>query len=191
MEIDLADRLDDLICTFDKAVSDGPSDIVVAILGWFVFAGGFCLAIGYIVHNLRSSISIDIQDAAPVVHLTDNTSEIKAETEIGAYNGHAIASDTDHQAIATSSDNTSLTTRISSLEIDLANTSEPTDDAHKPKPSFVALDPPIFPTPTEQTNEHMVSSNHVNKSVEKEVPVDSDPMLNGLLNGKDSIINDV
>ena len=57
MEIDLADRLDDLICTFDKAVSDGPSDIFVAIGGWLVLAVGIFLTIGYIINNLRSTLS--------------------------------------------------------------------------------------------------------------------------------------
>ena len=57
MENDLADSLDDLICTFDKAVSDGVSDVLAVLVGWLFFAGGIFLATNYILKTATSSTS--------------------------------------------------------------------------------------------------------------------------------------
>ena len=52
MDNDLADALDDMICAADKVVADPSTDVLIAIVGWIVLAGGVFAATKYIVKNI-------------------------------------------------------------------------------------------------------------------------------------------
>ena len=72
MENDLADTLDDLICTFDKGVSDVTSDILLAFVGWLVFAAGIFLLTTYIIKSTPPSSATE-QESPTALPLNDPT----------------------------------------------------------------------------------------------------------------------
>ena len=186
MEIDLADRLDDLICTFDKAVSDGPSDIFVAIGGWLVLAVGIFLTIGYIINNLRSNLSpansvstldTKLNGSKKDVYDIDNS---RSSQYAGTLNDieYSISTNTDgkhsnFQKSATS-DNEAKEASVS------------IDETSKLKKNFDALDPPVFTITKEHTNGSLPSGQNEILSPPKLVNGDSD-----FRNRQDSIENEV
>ena len=72
MDLDLAEGLDDLICTLDKAVNSGSSDIFVAIFWWLVFAAATFIAVGYIIHSLKESVHPDKEESTADTIINDD-----------------------------------------------------------------------------------------------------------------------
>ena len=190
MEIDLADRLDDLICTFDKAVGDGPSDIVVAIFGWLVFAAGIFLAIGYIINNLRRSLSTDRLDAITGSKLLESTEELTSKNGKNISNTHVKTKHTEYQGNISTNGNIDVNTLPNNSRNESIKAVAAEDGDINRKRSFSALDPREFSNPKERENDSSNPHEAETKPPEKE-HLDSD--LNGfvLLNGKDSITCDV
>ena len=191
MEIDLADRLDDLICTFDKAVGDGPSDIVVAIFGWLVFAAGFFLAIGYIINKLRPSLSTEHLDAIPGSKLLGGTEEFGGKDDKNIPNTHVGTKDTEYQVNTSSNDNIDINKLPNQSRKDPLKDVAAVDGDINRKPSFSALDPPEFSKPKEEENDASYPYKAETKPPEKANLIDSDLNRFPLLNGKDSVTCDV
>ena len=191
MEIDLADRLDDLICTFDKAVGDGPSDIVVAIFGWLVFAAGIFLALGYIINNLRPSLSTDHLNAIPGSKLLGGTEEFREKNDKNISNTHVGTNDKEYQVNTSSNDNIDTNKLPNQFQKDPIKDVVAVDGDINRKPSFSALDPPEFSKQKEQENDASQSYKAETKPTEKEKLINSDLNRFSLLNGKDSITYDV
>ena len=192
MEIDLADRLDDLICTFDKAVNDGPSDIFIAIIGWLVFAGGIFLVVGYIINNLRSTLSpaTSVSTLDEKVNGSTKDDSSKDETNSSRYIGtpndfeYNVSINTKEE-----SDNIKTSTTTSNNELSKASVSK--NEAFEQKKNFEALDPPVFPKTRSNKNESISADQDEISKPSGLANGNSNIGKEFLSNGKDSIENEV
>ena len=144
MEIDLADRLDDLICTFDKAVNDGPSDILVAIIGWLVFAGGIFLAVGYIINNLRTTLSPANSVSTLGTELSGSKKDIHDKNDSGSSQYTGISSNFNCDIDSSTGRTNDITQTFSTVNKEEKEVPSSPSETSKPKKNFDALDPPVF-----------------------------------------------
>ena len=186
MEIDLADRLDDLICTFDKAVSDGPSDIFVAIGGWLVLAVGIFLTIGYIINNLRSNLSPANSVSTLDTKLNGSKKDICNQDNSDS-SQHVETSNDIKYSISANTDGKhgnfqKSTTSDKKAKEELVSI----DETSKLKKNFDALDPPVFTITKEHTNGSLPTGRNEISSPSGSANGDSDFRY-----AKDSIENEV
>ena len=173
MDLDLAEGLDDLICTLDKAVNSSSSDILVAIFWWLVFAATTFIAVGYIIHSLKESGPPDKDEStADTIINDDRTSNgINGDlrTSVSDANGK------DAQVLSSVSEK--ILINLISPEVisdaKIANTSEQIKVAETVKTSFAALDPPSF-SKSKKENIDILATNATQKlSVKEEILEDS------------------
>ena len=144
MEIDLADRLDDLICTFDKAVSDGPSDIFVAIGGWLVLAVGIFLTIGYIINNLRSNLSPANSVSTLDSKLNGSKKDVHDKDNSNSSHHVGTSNDITYSSSANTDGEHANFQKSTTSEKEAKEAPISIDETSKLKKNFDALDPPVF-----------------------------------------------
>ena len=187
MEIDLADSLDDLICTFDKAVSGGSSDILVAISWWLVIAGAIFLAVGYIVINLRASLATDTQDSTVDSPASGYLVDTDLEDESNKTGTHCVKEDLNCEKSVSSYDKVEKETLTNILENEATRSSTSNTENQKTAPKFAALDPPGFYRQQEKKNGSSLPIRNDILSSDREKSSDgSDPNQNVLINGQHS-----
>ena len=191
MDLDLAEGLDDLICTLDKAVNSSSSDILVAIFWWLVFAATTLIAVGYIIHSLKESGPPDKDEStADTIINDDRTSNgINGDlrTSVSDANGK------DAQVLSSVSEK--ILRNLISPEVisdaKIANTSEQIKVAETVKTSFAALDPPSF-SKSKKENIDILATNATQKlSVKEEILEDSITNPHILEAPDDSVMNNV
>ena len=191
MDLDLAEGLDDLICTLDKAVNSSSSDIIVAIFWWLVFAATTFIAVGYIIHSLKESGPPDKDEStADTIINDDRTSNgINGDlrTSVSDANGK------DAQVLSSVSEK--ILINLISPEVisdaKIANTSEQIKVAETVKTSFAALDPPSF-SKSKKENIDILATNATQKlSVKEEILEDSITNPHILEAPDDSVMNNV
>ena len=84
MDLDLAEGLDDLICTLDKAVNSGSSDIFVAIFWWLVFAATTFITVGYIIHSLKEAGPPDQEESTVDTIINDDKTHNSINGDLSA-----------------------------------------------------------------------------------------------------------
>ena len=191
MEIDLADRLDDLICTFDKAVNDGPSDIFLAIVGWLLFAGAIFLAVGYIINNLRSTLSPANSVSTLDTKLSGIAKDVNINENTNSANHTKPATDSEHNICAKTEEICDGIKTSNTLNNELTEQLLSKNESFKTGNVFGALDPPLFSKLTEHQNGSLPTNKSEISSPEGHTNRNSDSKKGFLLNGKDSIEDEV
>ena len=186
MEIDLADRLDDLICTFDKAVSDGPSDIFVAIGGWLVLAVGIFLTIGYIINNLRSNLSPANSVSTLDTKLNGSKKDICNKDNLDSSQHVGTSNDFQYSISANTDGKHGNFQKSTTSDKEAKEELGCIDETSKLKKNFDALDPPVFIITKEHTNGSLPTGQNEISSPSGPVNGDSDFRY-----AKDSIENEV
>ena len=144
MDLDLAEGLDDLICTLDKAVNSSSSDIFVAIFWWLVFAATTFIAVGYIIHSLKESGPPDKEESTADTIIKDNKTQNSINGDLSTSISDDVAKDAELlSSVGDNIQNNSISPEVIS-EAKIANTSEQIKVAETVKTSFAALDPPSF-----------------------------------------------
>ena len=191
MEIDLADRLDDLICTFDKAVNDGPSDIFVAIAGWLLFAGGIFLAIGYIINNLRSTLSPANSVSTLDTKLNGSAKDVNINESTNSSKLHKTANGSEYNNYTKTEENSDGIKTSNTANNELTESLLSKNEPSKPEKVFGALDPPSFSKLSEQQNGSLPRNKREISSPVGLANGDSNLTKGFLSTGKDSIEDEV
>ena len=174
MDLDLAEGLDDLICTLDKAVNSGSSDIFVAIFWWLVFAATTFIAVGYIIHSLKEADPPDKEESTANTIIDDGKTHNSSNGDLSTSVSYDIGKD--ELLLSGVSDkiqNNSISPELIS-EAKIDNTSEQTKVAETVKPSFAALDPPSFSKSKKESTDIVETNVAQNLSVKEEILEDSD-----------------
>ena len=174
MDLDLAEGLDDLICTLDKAVNSSSSDILVAIFWWLVFAATTFITVGYIIHSLKESGPPDKEESTVDTIINDG----KTQNSINGDLSTAVSDDIGKDAQLLSSVSDKIQNNVISPEViseaKLANTSEQIKVAETVKTSFAALDPPSFSNSKKESTDILATNATHRISVKEEILEDSD-----------------
>ena len=191
MDLDLAEGLDDLICTLDKAVNSGSSDIFVAIFWWLVFAATTFIAVGYIIHSLKEAGPTDKEESTANTIINDGKAHSRINGDISTSVSDDIGNDA--QLLSSASDKkqtNSISPEVVS-EAKIANTSEQIKVVETVKTSFAALDPPSFSKSKKEVTDILATNETQKLSVKKEILEDSDTKPHILEAPDDSGINNV
>ena len=191
MDLDLAEGLDDLICTLDKAVNSSSSDIIVAIFWWLVFAATTFIAVGYIIHSLKESGPPDKDESTADTIINDDRTSNGINGDLRT----SVSDDNGKDAQVLSSVSDKILRNLISPEVisdaKIANTSEQIKVAETVKTSFAALDPPSF-SKSKKENIDILATNATQKlSVKEEILEDSITNPHILEAPDDSVMNNV
>ena len=174
MDLDLAEGLDDLICTLDKAVNSGSSDIFVAIFWWLVFAAATFIAVGYIIHSLKESVHPDKEESTADTIINDD----KTHKSINGDLSTSVPDDIGKDAQLLSSASDTIQNNLISPEViseaKIANASEQIKVTETVKTSFAALDPPSFSKSKKESTEILANNATQKLPVKEEMLEDSD-----------------
>ena len=174
MDLDLAEGLDDLICTLDKAVNSSSSDIFVAIFWWLVFAAATFIAVGYIIHSLKESGPPDKEESTADAIINDGKTQNSRNGDLGI----SISDDIGKDAQLLSSVSDKIQNNLISPEVisdaKIANTSEQIKESETVKTSFAALDPPSFPKSKKESTDILAINATHKLSVKEEILEDSE-----------------
>ena len=191
MDLDLAEGLDDLICTLDKAVNSGSSDIFVAIFWWLVFAAATFIAVGYIIHSLKESVHPDKEESTADTIINDD----KTHKSINGDLSTSVPDDIGEDAQLLSSASDTIQNNLISSEViseaKIANTSEQIKVTETVKTSFAALDPPSFSKSKKEGTEILANNATQKLPVKEEMLEDSDTKPHILEAPDDSTMHNV
>ena len=191
MDLDLAEGLDDLICTLDKAVNSSSSDIFVAIFWWLVFAATTFIAVGYIIHSLKESGPPDKEESTVDTIINDG----KTQNSINGDLSTAVSDDIGKDAQLLSSVSDKVQKNLISPEViseaKIANTSEQIELPETVKTSFAALDPPSFSKSKKDSTDILATNASQKLSAKEEILVYSATKPHILEAPDDSAIHNV
>ena len=191
MDLDLAEGLDDLICTLDKAVNSGSSDILVAIFWWLVFAATTFIVVGYIIHSLKESGPPDKEKSTADAIVNDDKTHNSINGDLSASVSDDIGKDA--QLLSSVSDkiqNNLISPEVIS-EAKTSNASEQIKVAETVKTSFAALDPPSFSKSKKEITDILATNVTQKLSVKVEILEDSDTKPHILEAPDDSAMHNV
>ena len=169
MDLDLAEGLDDLICTLDKAVNSSSSDIIVAIFWWLVFAATTFIAVGYIIHSLKEAGPTDKEESTANTIINDGKTHSGINGDISTSVSDDIGNDA--QPLSSVSDKkqtNSISPEVVS-EAKIANTSEQIKVVETVKTSFAALDPPSFSKSKKEVTDILATNASQKLSAKEEI----------------------
>ena len=191
MDLDLAEGLDDLICTLDKAVNSGSSDIFVAIFWWLVFAATTFIVVGYIIHSLKESGPPDKEESTADAIVNDD----KTHNSINGDLTISVSDDIGKDAQLLSSVSDKIQNNLISPEViseaKTSNASEQIKVAETVKTSFAALDPPSFSKSKKESTDIPATNATQTLLVKEEILEDSNTNPHILEAPDDSAIHNV